>query len=59
MEILITTGTPKTSDYTIIKKFKSRLWAENYAKNLGYKGGEIYNGLIFTHIGTTYKVYIN
>lgn len=57
MQILITTGTYNTSDYRVVKNYKTLKAAQKFAESKGYKG-EIFNRLTFTQAGTQYKVLI-
>ena len=58
MNILITTGTYKTSDYRIVKNCKSAKAALKFAKSIGFKGDEIYN-TSWSNQGINYKISIN
>jgi hypothetical protein len=55
MEIIITTGTYKTSDYRVVKKYKSLKAAEKFVKAKGYKS-PLHNGLQFSSYGISYTV---
>lgn len=58
MEIKITTGTYNTSDYRVVKPYRSLKAAQNFVSSLGCKV-DIYNGLQFSSAGKNYKVSIN
>jgi hypothetical protein len=58
MEIKITTGTYNTSDYKVVKEYKSLKSAQKFVSAIGYQS-LIYNGLQFSSLGITYKVSIN
>jgi hypothetical protein len=53
----ITTGTYNTSDYRVVKEYKSLKCAQKFVSSLGYKA-EIHNGLQFSSAGINYKVSI-
>jgi hypothetical protein len=55
MEIKITTGTYNTSDYRVVKSYKSLKSAQKFVSSLGYKS-EIESGLKFSSAGIKYKV---
>jgi hypothetical protein len=58
MEIIIFNGTYNTSDYKVLKNYKSIKAAQNYLTKMGCKC-EIYNGLQYTLQGKTFNVSIN
>ncbi len=57
MEIKITKGTHNTSDYVVVKNYKSLKSAQKFVSQLGYKS-EIENGLRFNSAGIQYRVSI-
>jgi len=57
MEIIITTGTYNTSDYRVVKEYKSQKCALKYLKTIGYAYNNLSNDS-WTFRGTTYKLSI-
>lgn len=57
MEIAITTGTYNTSDYKVVKKYKSEKAALKFLKTIGYAYNQLSND-IWNHFGTKYKLSI-
>jgi hypothetical protein len=58
MTIKITTGTYNTSDYKIVKEYKSEKAALKFANLIGFKGNEVYNNS-WSSSGRTYNMSIN
>lgn len=58
MRIIITTGTYNTSDYKVVKEYKSLKSAQKFVSSLGYRA-EIENGLQFNYSGIKYRVSIS
>lgn len=57
MEIKITTGTYNTSDYRVVKEYKSEKAALKFLKTIGYAYNELSNDTC-NHFGTKYKLSI-
>lgn len=57
MEIKITTGTYNTSDYRVVKEYKSEKAALKLLKTIGYAYYELSNDT-WNFYGTTYKLSI-
>lgn len=57
MEIKITTGTYNTSDYRVVKEYKSEKAALKFLKNIGYAYDELSNDT-WNFNGTKYKLSI-
>ena len=57
MEIKITTGTYNTSDYRIVKEYKSEKAALKFLKTIGYAYDELSNDT-WNYFGTKYKLSI-
>lgn len=55
--IRITTGTYNTSDFRVVKEYKSRGAAQKFMNQMGCRS-EIFNGLQFSKAGTNYTVSI-
>lgn len=55
--IRITTGTYNTSDYKVVKKYKSKRAALKFVQNIGYVFSELYNGT-WSHAGVSYNLSI-
>lgn len=55
MEIRITAGTYNTSDFRVVREYKSVKAAQKFVSQLGYKG-EIFSGLNFSNAGINYNV---
>ena len=58
MEIKITTGTYNTSDYRVVKEYKSKKSALKFLKTIGYAYDELSNDT-WNHFGTKYKLQIH
>jgi hypothetical protein len=57
--IFLTTGTYNTSDYRIIKSFKSETKAMSYLTRIGYKFDKIENNDKWTHQGQSYRLMVD
>lgn len=57
MEIKITTGTYNTSDYRVVKEYKSEKTALKFLKTIGYTYDELSNDT-WNHNGVKYRVSI-
>ena len=57
MEIKITTGTYNTSDFRVVKEYKSEKPALKFLKTIGYAYDELSNDT-WNHFGTKYKLSI-
>ncbi len=57
MEIKITTGTYNTSDYRVVKEYKSEKAAFKFLKTIGYAYDKLSNDT-WNHFGTKYKLSI-
>ena len=57
MEIKITTGTYKTSNYRIVKEYKSEKSALKFLKTIGYAYNELSNDT-WSFKGSNYKLSI-
>jgi len=57
MEIKITTGTYNTSDYRVVKEYKSEKAALKFLKTIGYVYDELSNDT-WNFYGTKYKLSI-
>ena len=57
MEIKIATGTYNTSDYRVVKEYKSEKAALKFLKTIGYAYDELSND-IWNFYGTKYKLSI-
>jgi hypothetical protein len=57
MEIKITTGTYNTSDYRVVREYKSEKVALKFLKTIGYAYDELSNDT-WNHFGTKYKLSI-
>ena len=57
MEIKITTGTYNTSDYRVVKEYKSEKAALKFLKTIGYAYDELSNDT-WNNFGTKYKLSI-
>lgn len=57
MEIKITTGTYNTSDYRVVKEYKSEKAALKFLKTIGYADSELSNDT-WTNSGSKYRLSI-
>ena len=57
MQIKITTGTYNTSEYKVVKEYKSEKTALKFLKTIGYAYDELSNDT-WNHFGTKYKLSI-
>ena len=58
MQIKITTGNYNTSNYRVVKEYKSEKSALKFLKTIGYTYNELSND-IWNHFGNKYKLSIN
>ena len=58
MEIKITTGTYKTSDYRIVKQYKNEKSALKFLKTIGYAYDDVTNET-WSYSGKQYKLSVN
>ena len=58
MKILITIGTYNTSDYRVVKEYKSAKAALKFLKRIGYAYNEISSDS-WNYFGTKYKLSVN